>query len=78
MILPILEVLHFKVTEHPTAAWTCQQIVEAFPIGTRRGISCAIGIAPTATRSVFESRPWALKNYSPHPGVSGRTPTSNA
>ena len=24
------EVLHFGVTEHPTAAWTCQQIVEAF------------------------------------------------
>ena len=24
------QVLHFKVTEHPTAAWTSQQIVEAF------------------------------------------------
>src|SRR3954469_1925225 len=24
------EVLHFGVTEHPTAAWTSQQIVEAF------------------------------------------------
>src|SRR5450432_319188 len=24
-------VLHFNVTEHPTAAWTAQQIVEAFP-----------------------------------------------
>jgi hypothetical protein len=24
------EVLHFKVTERPTAAWTAQQIVEAF------------------------------------------------
>ena len=24
------EVLHFNVTEHPTAAWTAQQIVEAF------------------------------------------------
>jgi hypothetical protein len=24
------EVLHFKVTEHPSAAWTSQQIVEAF------------------------------------------------
>jgi hypothetical protein len=23
-------VLHFNVTEHPTAAWTSQQIVEAF------------------------------------------------
>ena len=25
------EVVHFNVTEHPTAAWTAQQIVEAFP-----------------------------------------------
>jgi transposase InsO family protein len=24
-------VLHFNVTEHPTAAWTAQQIVNAFP-----------------------------------------------
>ena len=24
-------VLHFNVTEHPTATWTAQQIVEAFP-----------------------------------------------
>jgi hypothetical protein len=26
-------VLHFNVTENPTAAWTAQQIVEAFPGG---------------------------------------------
>jgi hypothetical protein len=24
-------ILHFNVTEHPTASWTAQQIVEAFP-----------------------------------------------
>jgi len=24
------QVLHFAVTDHPTAAWTSQQIVEAF------------------------------------------------
>jgi hypothetical protein len=28
------EVLHFNVTEHPTAAWTSQQIVEAFADAT--------------------------------------------
>ncbi|HEY6270570.1 MAG TPA: helix-turn-helix domain-containing protein, partial [Terriglobales bacterium] len=26
--------IHFNVTEHPTAAWTAQQILEAFPEGT--------------------------------------------
>lgn len=24
-------VIHFKVTEHPTAEWTAQQVIEAFP-----------------------------------------------
>jgi hypothetical protein len=24
-------VVHFNVTEHPTASWTAQQIVDAFP-----------------------------------------------
>jgi transposase InsO family protein len=28
------EIVHFNVTEHPTARWTAQQIVEAFPIDT--------------------------------------------
>ena len=27
-------VLHFNVTDHPTAAWTAQQILEAFPFET--------------------------------------------
>ncbi len=27
-------VVHFNVTEHPTAAWTAQQVVEAFPWDT--------------------------------------------
>ncbi len=27
-------VVHFNVTEHPTASWTAQQIVEAFPWDT--------------------------------------------
>jgi len=26
--------VHFNVTEHPTAQWTAQQIVEAFPFDT--------------------------------------------
>jgi hypothetical protein len=27
------QVIHFNITEHPTAAWTAQQIIEAFPEG---------------------------------------------
>ncbi len=28
------QVVHFNVTEHPTAQWTAQQMVEAFPFDT--------------------------------------------
>jgi hypothetical protein len=28
------ENVHFKVTAHPTARWTAQQIVKAFPFNT--------------------------------------------
>jgi len=28
------KVLHFNVTEHPTADWVCQQLVQAFPYNT--------------------------------------------
>ena len=43
-------VLHFNVTEHPTAAWAAQQIVDAFPSTPRRPVSCA-----TVTRSTASS-----------------------
>ncbi len=36
------QIVHFNVTEHPTAQWTAQQIVEAFP--------CPYGPAVSATR----------------------------
>ncbi len=28
------QIMHFNVTEHPTAQWTAQQIMEAFPFDT--------------------------------------------
>jgi putative transposase len=30
-------IVHFNITEHPTAAWTAQQVVEAFPNDTAPG-----------------------------------------
>lgn len=46
-------VVHCNVTEHPTAAWTAQQVVEAFR-GTRHpGISCAV--VTTFTAPLFGS-----------------------
>jgi len=54
------EVLHFNVTEHPTAAWTSQQIGEAFADREApqylSGILYEIGMASTAARSHCGSR----------------------
>jgi hypothetical protein len=36
--------VHFDVTAHLSAEWTARQIVEAFPLGLHRSISCVIGI----------------------------------
>ncbi len=36
-------VIHFNVTAHPTAAWTAQQVVEAFPDDTSPVASLALG-----------------------------------
>ena len=45
-------VVHFNVTEHPTARWTAQQIVDAFPDTTpRRPTSSAIATRSTVTCS---------------------------
>jgi len=44
-------VVHFNVTDSPTAAWTAQQIVEAFPDDRRRAIYCPIATASTVASS---------------------------
>jgi putative transposase len=44
-------IVYVNVTEHPTAKWTAQQLVEAFPWGRHRGISCGIETPSTARSS---------------------------
>ena len=39
------KIIHFNVTEHPTAQWTAQQIVEALPRDPHPDISGAIALA---------------------------------
>jgi putative transposase len=29
-------IIHLAITEHPTAAWTAQQVIDAFPYDTGR------------------------------------------
>jgi len=42
-------IIHFNVTEHPTAQWTAQQLVEAFPFDTAPRISYETAMAFTVT-----------------------------
>ncbi len=70
--------VHFNITEHPTAEWTAQQMIEAFPwdktpryllrdrdriYGLTFGSGCGT---------------WGSKRSSSPPGVPGRIRTSNA
>ena len=46
---------HFSVTDHPTAAWTVRQLLEAFGLEGFSNISCAIAM-PSMEPS-FTGRP---------------------
>jgi hypothetical protein len=47
-------IVHFNVTEHPTAEWTAQQVVEASRTTPRPAGCIATATAPTARRSGVE------------------------
>ena len=71
-------IVHFNITEHPTATWSAQQMVEAFPDDTaprwlHRDRDNVYG-------DVFRRRlrGWASLKSSPHRRVPGRIRTSNA
>ena len=48
-------IVHFAVTQHPTAEWTAQQLREAFLGTALRDSSCAIAMESTATPSANRS-----------------------
>jgi hypothetical protein len=43
-------IVHFNVTAHPTAQWTAQQLVEAFPFESAPRVCCVIGMPFTVRR----------------------------
>jgi hypothetical protein len=65
-------IVHLAVTEHPTAAWTAQQIIEAIPTTPRHGGCCGIAMASTGTHSAAVSPAWASRRSSPGPQVLGK------
>jgi hypothetical protein len=71
-------VVHFNVTEHPTAHWTAQQIIEAFPWDTAPRTCYGIAMRSLETHSSGASKAWASNKFSPPLGVLGKIPTLNA
>jgi putative transposase len=63
-------ILHFNVTEHPTAEWTAQQLTEALPGGT--------ATRSTGTSSASASRRSAWRKSSAPSSRPGRTRTPSA
>ena len=69
-------IVHFNITEHPTAQWTAQQIVEAFPGIPRRATYYGTETRSTAPHSNHGSRTWVWKRSRLHPTALGRIPTA--
>lgn len=72
-------IVHVNVTDHPTATWAAQQVVDAFPERHRAAlVAPEIETASTATSSSADSRAWVSSTSSPLRRVRGRIRTSNA
>jgi hypothetical protein len=54
-------IVHFNVTAHPSAQWTAQQLVEAFPFDSAPRVCYAIGMPFMVIWFADVSRAWALK-----------------
>jgi hypothetical protein len=68
-------VIHFNVTEHPTAAWAAQQIVEAFP--EDRAPRFMVRDRDGIYGEIFKSRVkgMASRRFALHHGALGRIAT---
>jgi putative transposase len=71
-------VLHFNVTEHPTAAWTAQQIVDTFPADTAP--SYLLRDRDAIYGEAFRQRVKGMhiREVSRPPEARGRIPSPNA
>jgi hypothetical protein len=70
-------VVHFNVTEHPTAAWTAHKSSKRFRKIRHRDIY--YGTATESTETTFKTvfSEWAFGKYGQHQDVRDKIPTSN-
>ncbi len=59
-------ILHFAVTDHPTAEWTAQQLQEAFPWDIAPAICREIATGSSGEISWIKSKPWGSNRYCRH------------
>jgi hypothetical protein len=67
----------FNVTEHPTAPWTAQQLVEAFPFDSAPRVCCEIGMLFMVKLSNDESRALVSRGLSRRLARQGKIPSLN-
>jgi hypothetical protein len=65
-------VVHFNATEHPTAQWTAQQLVEAFPFDTAPRYLQRDRDAVYGEKVRQRTRAWGLRKLSRHPDHPGK------
>jgi hypothetical protein len=71
-------IVHFNITEHPTAMWTAQQSSTHSRTTRHPGGCIATATVSTASASGVEWRAWASPKWSQPRRVPGRIRTRNA
>ena len=69
-------IVHFNVTQHPSAEWTAQQMVDAFPGIRRRVTCCEIGIKSMERISTVAWRVSGSSRSVPHGAPRGKIHSS--
>ncbi|MGB8330987.1 MAG: hypothetical protein WCE62_12770 [Polyangiales bacterium] len=71
-------IVHFNVTEGPSALWAGQQLINAFPYDSAPKYLTGTETRSTARTSFVLCMQWESSRSCPRPGLRGNTPTASA